>query len=97
MNKWRWLALSGAGFHKHRVHACRLRHPLPGYTIFCMTGRYEIELEPEVRDWLETLPVGHYLRVMQRADDLADAPETFGEPRSRHLGGPVRELRVGDW
>jgi len=66
-----------------------------------MTGRYEIELEPEVRDWLETLPVGRYLRVMQRADDLADAPETFGEPRSRHLGGPVRELRMhlepDDW
>lgn len=66
-----------------------------------MTGRYEIELEPEVRDWLETLPVRHYLRVMQRADELADAPETFGEPRARHLGGPIRELRMhlepDDW
>ena len=38
---------------------------------------------------------------MARADELAEAPETFGEPRSRHLGGPVRELRMhlepDDW
>jgi phage-related protein len=65
------------------------------------SGRYEIELEPEVRDWLDALPVRHYLRVMQVADELADSPETFGEPRSRHLGGPVRELRMhlepDDW
>jgi phage-related protein len=63
--------------------------------------RYEIELEPEVRNWLDALPVRHYIRVMQVADDLADAAETFGEPRSRHLGGPVRELRMhlepDDW
>lgn len=63
--------------------------------------RYEIELEPEVRDWLDELPVRHYVRAMQVADALADAPETFGEPRSRHLGGPVRELRMhlepDDW
>ena len=59
-----------------------------------MPGRYEIELEPEVRHWLEALPTRHYLRVMQRADELADSPETFGEPRSRHLAGPVRELRM---
>ena len=77
---------------------------LCGYIIFGMhsgSDRYEIELEPEIRDWLETLPVRHYIRVMQIADDLADAPETFGEPRSRHLGGPLRELRIhlepDDW
>lgn len=54
-----------------------------------------------MREWLDALPIRHYLRVMQRADELADSPETFGEPRSRHLAGPVRELRMhlepDDW
>ncbi len=29
----------------------------------------------------------------RHADRLADAPTTLGEPYSRHLKGPVRELR----
>jgi hypothetical protein len=61
--------------------------------IFVMGGRYEIELEPEVRDWLDSLPTADYLRVMKLADVLADHAETLGEPHTRHLGGKVRELR----
>ncbi|GAB3177990.1 type II toxin-antitoxin system RelE/ParE family toxin [Streptomyces incanus] len=56
-------------------------------------GRYEIELEPEVRQWLESLPPADYLRVMKLADYLADHAETLGEPQTRHLGGKLRELR----
>lgn len=55
--------------------------------------RYDIEIEPEVEAWLETLPREHYRTVERHADRLADAPTTLGEPYSRHLSGPVRELR----
>ncbi|MFB9408617.1 hypothetical protein [Dactylosporangium matsuzakiense] len=49
--------------------------------------RYVIELEPEVRDWLETLRLTEYAKVEAMADILADQAETLGEPYSRHLGG----------
>ena len=52
-----------------------------------------IELEPEVRDWLETLSLKDYAKVEAMADILADHAETLGEPYSRHLGGKTRELR----
>jgi len=66
---------------------------IQAYTFFVMVGRYEIELEPEVRQWLESLPAEDYLRVMKLADFLADHAETLGEPQTRHLGGKLRELR----
>ncbi|MFI1376085.1 type II toxin-antitoxin system RelE/ParE family toxin [Streptomyces longwoodensis] len=53
-----------------------------------------IEVEPEVRDWLETLPQAQYDKVERHADKLLAAPTTLGEPFSRHLGGGVRELRI---
>jgi len=56
--------------------------------------RYTVELEPEVRAWLETLPEADYRAVERTVDLLADQPTTLGEPLSRHLGGPLRELRV---
>jgi hypothetical protein len=49
--------------------------------------RYVIELEPEVRDWLETLRLTEYAKVEAMADVLAERAETLGEPYSRHLGG----------
>jgi hypothetical protein len=55
--------------------------------------RYEIELEAEVRQWLDSLSLTDYLRVMKLADFLADHAETLGEPQTRHLGGKLRELR----
>jgi hypothetical protein len=58
-----------------------------------MEHPYEIELEPEVRVWLDELPLGDYRRVMFYADLLADNAETLSEPYSRHLGEGVRELR----
>jgi hypothetical protein len=56
-------------------------------------GRYVIELEPEVRDWLDTLTLVEYAKVEAMADILADRAETLGEPYSRHLFGTTRELR----
>jgi hypothetical protein len=63
------------------------------YAMDGMTGLYAVELEPEVRPWLERLSD----RDFGRADFLVGLPaeqaETLGEPYTRHLGGKVRELR----
>lgn len=38
-----------------------------------MSGeRYAIEIEPEVRLWLESLPVHHYVIAEQKVDRLAE-------------------------
>ena len=58
-----------------------------------MGDRYDVELEPEVREWLDSLSLGHYRTVEYHADRLAEAPTTLGEPYSKHLTGAVRELR----
>jgi hypothetical protein len=58
-----------------------------------MADRYEVELEPEVREWLDTLSLNDYRTVEYHADRLAEAPTTLGEPYSKHLSGAVRELR----
>jgi phage-related protein len=58
-----------------------------------MPGRYEIELEPEVRSSLDSLPLEQYAKVEAMADLLAERAEMLGEPYARHLGGKVRELR----
>ena len=54
---------------------------------------WKIEIEPEVRRWLELLSDAHYDKVERAADMLAGRPTTLGEPYSRHLGGKLRELR----
>ncbi|MFG2090681.1 MULTISPECIES: type II toxin-antitoxin system RelE/ParE family toxin [unclassified Spirillospora] len=54
---------------------------------------WRIEIEPEVRQWLELLSDRHYDKAERAADMLASQPTTLGEPYSRHLGGKVRELR----
>lgn len=54
---------------------------------------YVIELEPEVRAWLESLPAQHYRCVEEKAEFLVRSPTTLGEPHTRNLGEGVRELR----
>jgi hypothetical protein len=55
-----------------------------------MAGLYEVEIEPEVRTWLVSLPDRDFGRVDFLVGLLA---EDLGEPCTRHLGGKVRELR----
>lgn len=55
--------------------------------------RFTIEIEPEVRLWLEQLPAHHFVITEQKVDRLAENATTLGEPYSRHLGGKLRELR----
>jgi hypothetical protein len=58
-----------------------------------MAEPWRIEIEPEVRQWLELLPDDQYDKAERAADMLAAAPTTLAEPYSRHLGGKLRELR----
>lgn len=54
---------------------------------------YTIELEPEVRDWLQALPAKHFLKIDEYVGLLAEYAASLGEPYARHLGDGVRELR----
>jgi hypothetical protein len=56
-------------------------------------GGWELEIEPEVQQWLDLLSNRDYLQAEHAAERLLDAPTTLGEPYSRHLGGGLRELR----
>lgn len=54
----------------------------------------DIEIEPEIRDWLDTLTDREFGRVEEFVAILAENAATLGEPWSRHLGAGVRELRI---
>lgn len=56
---------------------------------------YVIELEPEVRAWLETLPPADYRTVERFADRLAVEGPLLPFPLASHLGDGLRELRIG--
>src|SRR6266567_6371923 len=63
------------------------------HTVRCMAGLYEVEVEPEVRAWLNSLSDRDFGRVDFLVGVLAERAETLGEPYTRHLKGKVRELR----
>jgi hypothetical protein len=52
-----------------------------------------VELEPEVRDWLEGLSTKHFAHAAFYVDLLAEQGALLGEPHTRQLDGPLRELR----
>ena len=52
-----------------------------------------VELEPEIRDWLEELPTERFARAAFYVDLLGDRGPTLGEPYTRQLDGKLRELR----
>ncbi len=52
-----------------------------------------VELEPEVRDWLESLPTAYFARAAFYVDLLAEEGPLLGDPYSRQLDGKLRELR----
>ncbi|HZC52179.1 MAG TPA: type II toxin-antitoxin system RelE/ParE family toxin [Mycobacterium sp.] len=58
-----------------------------------MADLYEVEIEPEVRQWLEGISDRDFGRVDFLVGLLAEHAETLGEPYTRHLRGKVRELR----
>ena len=55
---------------------------------------YDFELEPEVRDWLDSLSDSDFKRVDEVCGMLAQRGTKLGGPWSDHLEGPVWELRI---
>jgi hypothetical protein len=55
---------------------------------------YDFELEPEVRDWLESLSDSDFRRVDEVCGLLAEKGSELGGPWSDHLEGPLWELRI---
>lgn len=53
----------------------------------------EIEVEPEVRDWLLSLEAKYFERVTAHIDLLELTGVELGEPNTRQLRGKLRELR----
>ena len=58
-----------------------------------MAPLYAVEIEPEVRSWLERLSDRDFGRADFLVGLLAEQADRLGEPYTRHLGGKVRELR----
>jgi hypothetical protein len=52
-----------------------------------------VELEQEVRDWLEQLPTVPFATAAFHIDLLAERGPLLGEPYTRQLDGRLRELR----
>jgi hypothetical protein len=52
-----------------------------------------VELEPEVREWLERLTTEQFATAAFYIDLLADQGPLLGEPYTRQLDGKLRELR----
>ncbi|MEQ7008527.1 type II toxin-antitoxin system RelE/ParE family toxin [Actinopolymorpha sp. B17G11] len=52
-----------------------------------------VELEPEVREWLEQLSGGHFGRAAFYVDLLGAQGAQLKEPYTRQLDGKLRELR----
>jgi hypothetical protein len=57
-------------------------------------GLYDFELEPEVRDWLDSLSDSEFKRVDEVSGMLAEKGTELGGPWSDHLEGAVWELRI---
>ena len=55
---------------------------------------YQFELEPEIRDWLDSLSDFDYKRADEVAGMLAEKGNSLGGPWSEHLEGQVWELRL---
>jgi hypothetical protein len=69
----------------------------PASTVPAVTdtsGLHELELEPEVRDWLDSLSDADYKRVEEVCGMLAGKGTSLGGPWSDHLEGQVWEMRL---
>ncbi|WP_326605469.1 type II toxin-antitoxin system RelE/ParE family toxin [Streptomyces sp. NBC_01800] len=59
-----------------------------------MNEPYDVEIEPEVRAWLEAPGDHDFKRVDEVAGMLAEFGPELGGPWADHLEGPVWELRL---
>lgn len=58
-----------------------------------MMSRWSIELEPEVEQWVDSLPAGQFATVASRIEYLGEHGAAIRMPRSRPLGDGLFELR----
>lgn len=63
-----------------------------GYSIAAMAWG-TVELEPEVRNWLEQLPTTQFAHAAFYVDLLAEQGPLLAEPYTKQLDGKLRELR----
>lgn len=77
---------------RHRPAVGCLPGNLPG--VSGRTQLYDFELEPEVRDWLDSLSDSDFKRVDEVCGLLAEKGAELGGPWSDHLDGAVWELRI---
>ncbi|GAA3088814.1 hypothetical protein GCM10010530_13270 [Kribbella aluminosa] len=60
-----------------------------------MDRLYAIELEPEVRAWLESLPARHFLKVEEHVGLLAEQASPLGETcEAEHGPAPEEVVRI---
>jgi hypothetical protein len=92
--KRRRLAALDAGQEKHSQEAKRGSRAgtLPRDTIDGMPWG-QVELEPEVADWLEKLDDQRWAQALFHLDLLEECGALLGEPYTRQLSGKLRELR----
>jgi hypothetical protein len=62
-----------------------------------MPGLYAVEVEPEVRSWLERLSDRDFGRADFLVGLLAEQAEILGEPYTRHLGGKDASCGSACW
>lgn len=63
------------------------------HIICAMSDWGSVELEPEVRSWLASLPASDFGHVAFYIDLLAARGVLLSEPHTRQLAGKLRELR----
>jgi hypothetical protein len=74
-----------------RIHRSRL--PDPWSDNIGGISAWRVELEPEVRDWLERLDDQRWAQAMFHLDLLEERGALLGEPYTRQLAGKLRDLR----
>jgi putative component of toxin-antitoxin plasmid stabilization module len=63
--------------------------------VYTIHDVFEIEMEPEVLAWLDTLTFAQYQRVMRNVDDyLVDRGDMLDGNHTKALRDGVRELRL---
>jgi hypothetical protein len=76
----------------HREHGGIWTQGRPGDTIDGIAWG-QVELEPEVADWLESLDDQRWAQALFHLDLLETRGVLLGEPYTRQLAGKLRELR----
>ena len=74
-----------------RTHRSRLS--IPSRDNIDGISHWEVELEPEVREWLEGLDDRRWAQAMFHLELLEVRGALLGEPYTRQLVGKLRELR----